>query len=72
MTALRIAGIVLILAGLLALVYGGFSYTKSTREVDLGPLELEAKRKERVEIPAWAGVATVIAGIVLLVVRKPR
>jgi len=37
MNANKIAAIVLIVAGILGLVYGGFSYTKNTHEAKLGP-----------------------------------
>jgi hypothetical protein len=72
MSALRIAAIVLIAAGILGLVYGGFTYTKSTHEAKLGPLELSVKDKETVNIPIWAGIGAIVAGGVLLFVRtKP-
>jgi drug/metabolite transporter (DMT)-like permease len=71
MNPVKILGIVLILAGTLALVYRGFSYTKETHEAKLGPLELSVKEKETINIPTWAGVgAIVIGGILLLVPRK--
>lgn len=73
MNSIRIVAIVLIVAGLLGLVYGGFSYTKDTTAVKLGPIELSVKEKERVNVPLWAGVAAAVAGGLLLVVgsRKP-
>jgi drug/metabolite transporter (DMT)-like permease len=66
MNTSRIAGIVLIVAGVLALLYGGFSYTKDTTAVKLGPIELSVKEKETVNVPVWAGVAAVVAGGLLL------
>ena len=42
----RIAAIVLIVAGVLALSYGGFTYTKETHEVHAGPLDLTVKDKK--------------------------
>jgi hypothetical protein len=68
MGSIKIAGIVLIAAGLLGLAYGGFSYTKETHDTKIGPLELSLKDKGRVNIPIWAGVAAVGAGAVLLIV----
>ena len=56
MNGLKIAAIVLVLAGALALAYGGFSYTKDTHEVKLGPMELSVTEKKRVNIPVWAGI----------------
>jgi len=57
---------VLIVAGVLGLLYGGFSYTKETHEAKLGPIELTVKDKETVNIPVWAGVGTIAIGGVLL------
>jgi hypothetical protein len=59
---MKVLGVVLLLAGILALVYGGFSYTKETHEANLGPLQVEVQEKERVNIPLWAGVALAAAG----------
>jgi hypothetical protein len=67
MNGIRIIGIVLIVCGGLGLAYGGFSYTKDTTAVKLGPLELSLKEKKTVDIPLWAGVAVVAVGGLLLV-----
>ena len=70
MTPVRIVGIVLIVAGALALAYGGFSYTKETHQAKLGPFELSVKEKQSVNIPAWAGVAAIVVGGVLVAMGK--
>jgi TRAP-type C4-dicarboxylate transport system permease small subunit len=70
MSALKIAAIVLIAAGILGLVYGGFSYTKETHSAKIGPLELSVKDKETVNVPVWAGVGAIVGGGLLLVSRK--
>jgi drug/metabolite transporter (DMT)-like permease len=72
MTGLRIIAIVLIVAGVLALVYGGFSYTKATHEADFGPIEFSVKETERVNVPLWAGVVVLALGVVLLLVPKKK
>ncbi|MGZ5078688.1 MAG: hypothetical protein ACXWHZ_03975 [Usitatibacter sp.] len=72
MGPLRIAGIVLIIAGALALAYGGFSYTKETHKAEIGPLNLTVQEKDRVNVPQWAGIASIVAGVVLLVVGKNK
>ena len=66
MKTIRVVAIVLIVAGTLSLVYGGFSYTKDTSAVKLGPLELTVKEKERVNIPVWAGIGAIAACALLL------
>lgn len=71
MSAIKIVGIVLIVAGILGLAYGGVSYTKETHEAKLGPIELSVKDKETVNVPVWASVgAIVLGGLVLVVPRK--
>jgi len=70
MNATRIAAIVLLLAGALGLAYGGFSYTSETHTAKLGPLEMTVKERETVNIPAWLGVAAIVAGVVLLIVPR--
>ncbi len=67
MNPTRIIAILLIAAGVLALVYGGFSYTKDTTAVKLGPIELSVKEKETVNVPIWAGVGAIVIGGLLLV-----
>ena len=66
MNAVKIAGIVLIVAGVLGLAYGSFSYTKETHEAKLGPIELSVKDKKTVNVPVWAGVGAIVIGGVLL------
>ena len=71
MNALKIAAIVLIVAGILGLVYGGFSYTSETHDAKLGPIEISVQDRERVNIPVWAGVGAIaVGGGLLLVGRK--
>jgi len=71
MSGLKIFGLLLVAAGILALVYGGFNYTKETHEAKIGPLELAVKEKQAVNVPAWAGVgAIVIGGLLVLVPLK--
>lgn len=72
MSPLRIAGIVLIIAGALALAYGGFSYTKETHKAEIGTLKLSVQEKDRVNVPQWAGLGSILAGVVLLVVGKKK
>jgi hypothetical protein len=66
MNAIKITAIALIVAGILGLVYGSFSYTKETHQAKLGPIELSVKEKETVNVPVWAGVAAIAVGGALL------
>jgi drug/metabolite transporter (DMT)-like permease len=72
MSAGRLAGIVLIVAGVLALVYHSFSYTKDSHDAKIGPVELSVKNKETVDVPTWAGVAAILVGGALLLVGNRK
>jgi hypothetical protein len=67
MNAVKIIGVALIVAGVLGLVYGSFSYTKETHEAKLGPLQFSVKEKQTVNVPVWAGVGAIALGGLLLV-----
>jgi len=69
---MKMLGIVLLVVGLLALAYGGFSYTREEQKAKLGPIEFSVKEKERVNIPMWAGIGAVVAGAALLVAGGKR
>jgi hypothetical protein len=66
MNPTKLVGVALIVAGVLGLLYGGFSFTKKTHDVKLGPIELSVKEKESVNVPVWAGVAAIAVGAALL------
>ena len=72
MRASAIVGVVLIVAGLLALAYGGFSYTDRETVLDVGPIEATAETRETVPIPPILGGAAVVGGVVLLVMGLRR
>lgn len=63
---MRLAGLVLIVLGVLAVIYGGFSYAKSDTKAELGPVTVKVEERERVNIPMWAGVVGIAAGAVLV------
>lgn len=73
MNVVKMVAIVLLAAGTLGLVYGGFSYTKETHEARLGPIEFSVQEKQRVNVPVWAGVGAIaIGGLLLLVAGNKR
>ena len=66
MNIARIVGVLLIIAGAASLATGGFSYTKDSTVVKLGPMELTAKEKEQVNVPVWLGVGAIAIGALVL------
>ena len=73
MSSVKLVAIVLIAAGVLGLVYGGFSYTKETNKAKLGSFELTVKDKQTVNVPVWVSlVAIVVGGGILYSENKKR
>jgi hypothetical protein len=72
MNAIKLAAIALIVAGVLALAYGGFTYTRDTHEAKLGPIEISVQDRETVNVPVWAGVGAILLGGLLLLVGVKR
>jgi uncharacterized membrane protein YidH (DUF202 family) len=69
---MKIFGIVLIVVGLLALAFGGISWTKREKVVDLGPIQAETRKRETLPLPPIFGGVAVVAGIALIVVSGRR
>jgi len=68
MSAARIAGVILIVIGLIGLIWGGISWTEEKTVVDIGPIEARAEEQKTIPIPPIVGGIALVAGIVLLVV----
>ncbi|MFC0132288.1 hypothetical protein CR105_21400 [Massilia eurypsychrophila] len=67
MNSTRIIGIILIVAGVAGLAFGGFSFTKETHKASLGPINLSVAEEKSVDIPLWASIAAIVAGAAVLV-----
>jgi drug/metabolite transporter (DMT)-like permease len=70
MTLQKIIAIILIVVGGLGIVYGGFSYTSAVHNANIGSMHFSFSEKEHINIPMWAGMACILAGGVLLVIRR--
>lgn len=68
----KMIGVLLIAAGALGLVYGGFSYTKESHDTKIGPIQFSIKEKETINVPVWAGVGAIAVGVVLLLAGTKR
>ncbi len=66
----KIIAVILIIAGVMGLVYGNFTYTKQTDELKIGKVEISVDKKETVNVPAWAGVSAIAIGGILLLFKK--
>ena len=70
MNSTRMIAIVMIVAGCLGLAYGGFSYTKETTGLKLGPLELKVQERQTVSVPLIVSAGVLVIGVVLLVIKQ--
>jgi hypothetical protein len=69
---MRITGIILIVLGVIALAYGGISYTKEEKVLDIGPLEATAKTRETIPLPPLLGGLALAGGVVLMIAGSRR
>jgi TRAP-type C4-dicarboxylate transport system permease small subunit len=72
MNPVKLVAVLLIIGGALGLAYGGFTYTKATHEVKVGPVDLTLQERKTINVPIWAGIAAIVAGGALLLVGRPR
>jgi hypothetical protein len=73
MNSIKIVAIALLVAGILGLAYGGFTYTKETHQAKIGPFQMSVNEKQTINVPVWAGIGAIVLGGGLLLVggRKP-
>jgi uncharacterized membrane protein YidH (DUF202 family) len=64
---MKIAAIVLIVVGVIALAYGGISYTREKKVIDLGPIQATTRERETIPLPPVLGAAAIAGGVILLV-----
>jgi len=69
---MRLVGLALLILGVLAVVYGGFWYEKEEEAARIGPVKIEVEKRERVNVPLWAGVAGVVGGAILVATGAKR
>jgi hypothetical protein len=66
MNPVKLIAVLLIIAGVLGLAYGGFSYTQDKTVAQVGPISINAAEKHTVNIPMWAGIGGIALGALLL------
>lgn len=67
---MKALGMVLVIAGLLGLIYGGITWTRQDTIVDAGPIEITKDKREGVAIPPLAGALAVVAGVAIIATRR--
>ena len=67
-----IVGIILIAIGIIALAYGGFSYTTREKVIDAGPLQVSADRQKTIPLPPILGGICLVGGIILVLAGNKK
>ena len=69
---MTLAGVLLIVAGVLALAYQQISYTEREKVLDLGPLEATTESRKVIPVPPIIGIAVVAGGVILVLAARKR
>jgi len=69
---LKTVGLILIVLGIVALIFGGISYTKKEKIIDVGPIHASAEHQKTIPLPPLLGAVSLIGGVILLVVGGKR
>lgn len=69
---MRLIGIIVLVLGIASLAWGGFSYTRDTTALKLGPVEVNVAERRQVDIPLWAGVGLSVVGGLLVALGGRR
>ena len=69
---MKIIGIVLIVIGIIALAYGGITYTTKEKVIDIGPIEATAERQKTIPLPPILGGLALAGGVALLIAGSRR
>ena len=69
---MKIVGLILIVLGVVALAYGGISYTRREKVLDIGPIEATAETRETIPLPPLLGALSLVGGVALLIAGSRR
>ena len=69
---MKIAGVLLIVLGIVALIYGGISYTNRETVLDIGPLEATTETRETIPLPPILGALALLGGVALMIAGSRR
>ncbi len=62
MNPIKLVAALLVIAGVLGLAYGSFSYTQNKPVVQVGPISINAEERHTVNVPLWAGIGAIVVG----------
>jgi len=68
----RIAGILLIVLGVLGLVWGEIPYAEHRHTTDIGPIEVHTSEKKVMPVPTPVAVTALVAGAATLALGLGR
>ena len=72
MKTYTLTGIILIVIGIIALAYHGFTYTTTEKVVDIGPIQINSEKTKTIPLPPIVGGIALAGGIILLVMGNKK
>ena len=69
---MKLLGILLVIGGVLAFTYGGFSYMKTTKVIDAGPVQISSHWRENVPLPPVIGITAMVVGAAMILASGRR
>ena len=69
---MRITGIILIVIGVICLAFGGITYTKREKVLDIGPLQASTERQRTIPLPPLLGGLALAGGVALMIAGSKR
>ena len=64
---MRIIGVILIVIGIIALVFGGITYTRREKVLDIGPLQASTERQKTIPLSPLLGGLALVGGVALMI-----
>ena len=72
MNGRMLLGVALIVIGVIALVYQGFTYTTHKKVLDIGPIQATKEEHQTIPVPPVIGVIAVISGVAVLALGRGK
>ena len=69
---MRIIGMILIVIGVIALVFGGITYTRREKVLDIGPLQASTERQKTIPLSPLLGGLALVGGVALMIAGSRR
>ena len=67
---IRALGMILSIIGIIMIIYTGFTYVTTEKVVDVGPIQINAKKHHPVQWSPIVGAVLLVGGILVILTNK--